>query len=130
MRGADSAPAATGNMIWRFFQSRQLIAGRDHRLESLANAHLFEKLRQIEFGGADAQPEPFGYLLIGVALGDVVKELLFSIAQSGQYFCVAFGHQRAADQQANGELGRDIGLSLCTDLRASMSPRPLTPFKT
>src|SRR5262245_7623200 len=89
--------------------SRSLVSRRNHRLQAIAHAQFLEKLRQINLGGANGEAELVGDLLVGVALGDVVEELLLSIAQRFLYFRHPFGEQGTADEQTCRQSARDIG---------------------
>src|SRR5262245_44393809 len=50
-------------------------------LETVADVHLFEKLRDIVLDGTNGETETVGDFLVGKPLGDVRKDLLLAVAE-------------------------------------------------
>src|SRR5262249_19548325 len=96
--------------------SGSLIAGRNSRLQAISYTHFLEQMRQINLYCADGQSQLVGDLLIGVALCDMLEELLLSIGERSLHLGDTFRDQRSSNQQTGGQLGCDVGLSFMDGL--------------
>src|SRR5262245_14054307 len=77
----------------KFPDLRALIFSGNDRLHAVAHMQFLEELGEVVLDGADGQAKLLGDLLVGVALGNMLENLLLAIGERGLHLGVALGHQ-------------------------------------